>query len=131
KVVNDSPGSLTSSLRPVKPPQTALEPTDTASSAPRELIDLQLHWDTGEIGQMVRACSGCGACRAQDASVRMCPIFRFGPVEESSPRAKANLMRGILTGHLDPELIKSDDFKDVADLCVNCQQCRLECPAGV
>lgn len=131
KVVNDSPASLTSSLRPVKVPQTAQEPADAAAVPSGELIDLQLHWETGEIAQMVRACNGCGACRAQDASVRMCPIFRFGPVEESSPRAKANLMRGILTGHLDPQLIKSDDFKEVADLCVNCQQCRLECPAGV
>ncbi|HWB08145.1 MAG TPA: anaerobic glycerol-3-phosphate dehydrogenase subunit C [Pirellulales bacterium] len=140
KVVNESPGSLISYLRPVKPPQSVQAPDiaevpqdDPAPHelAPREIIDLQLHWDPGEIHQIARACNGCGSCRAQDASVRMCPIFRFGQAEESSPRAKANLMRGILTGQLKPELIKSDDFKDVADLCVNCQQCRLECPAGV
>jgi FAD/FMN-containing dehydrogenase/Fe-S oxidoreductase len=131
KVVNDSPLPLVSFLRPVTAPQTVLEPPLAAPTAPPELIDLQLHWDAGEIHQIARACNGCGSCRAQDASVRMCPIFRFGQIEESSPRAKANLMRGILTGQLKPELIKSDDFKDVADLCVNCQQCRLECPAGV
>ncbi|HET6884193.1 MAG TPA: anaerobic glycerol-3-phosphate dehydrogenase subunit C [Pirellulales bacterium] len=134
KVVSDSPASLTSSLRPVKPPETVVGPTEEAAlpaNPPRDLIELQLQWSAGEIAQMTRACNGCGSCRAQDVSVRMCPIFRFGQVEESSPRAKANLMRGILTGELDPELIKSDDFKEVADLCVNCQQCRLECPAGV
>lgn len=132
KVVAEAPASLTSHLRPVRPPQTLLaaengEPAET----PGQLIDLQLQWGDGEIAHMVRACNGCGSCRAQDASVRMCPIFRFGQLEEHSPRAKANLMRGILTGQLDPELIKTDDFKDIADLCVNCQQCRLECPAGV
>ena len=25
----------------------------------------------------------------------------------------------------------TDDFKQVADLCVNCHQCRQECPANV
>jgi Fe-S oxidoreductase len=61
----------------------------------------------------------------------MCPIFRFAPAEESSPRAKANLLRGILTGALPPTTLTSDEFKAVTDLCVNCHQCRLECPATV
>ncbi|HVX11867.1 MAG TPA: anaerobic glycerol-3-phosphate dehydrogenase subunit C [Pirellulales bacterium] len=133
KVVSDAPAPLTSCLRAFKPPQTAAKPEEAAAGngAPRELVELQLQWGAGEILQMARACNGCGSCRAQDASVRMCPIFRFGQVEENSPRAKANLMRGILSGQLDADLIKTDSFKDVADLCVNCQQCRLECPAGV
>jgi Fe-S oxidoreductase len=61
----------------------------------------------------------------------MCPIFRFAPAEEASPRAKANLMRGILSGGLDPSALASDELKAVADLCVNCHMCRLECPAGI
>ena len=61
----------------------------------------------------------------------MCPIFRFAPAEEASPRAKANLIRGVLTGQLPADAIRKPDFKAVADLCVNCQMCRLECPAGV
>lgn len=132
KVVADVPASLTSHLRPANPPDTPPAAVNGAAARPpRELIELQLQWGDGEIRQIARSCNGCGACRAQDASVRMCPIFRFGQVEENSPRAKANLMRGILDGQIDPELIKTDDFKEIADLCVNCQQCRLECPAGV
>ncbi len=61
----------------------------------------------------------------------MCPIFRFMPTEEASPRAKANLLRGVLTGTLDLGALTSDEFKAVADLCVHCHACRLECPAGV
>ena len=61
----------------------------------------------------------------------MCPIFRFVPTEEASPRAKANLLRGVLTGTLDLSVLTSDEFKAVADLCVHCHSCRLECPAGV
>ncbi len=40
-------------------------------------------------------------------------------------------MRGILSGQLDPNTITGDDFKKVADLCVNCHMCRVECPASV
>ena len=40
-------------------------------------------------------------------------------------------MRGIVTGELDPQLLTQDEFKDVVDLCFNCHQCRLECPASV
>ncbi len=61
----------------------------------------------------------------------MCPIFRFAPAEESSPRAKANLIRSILTGELPLTTLTTDDFKAVTDLCVNCHMCRLECPASV
>ena len=61
----------------------------------------------------------------------MCPVFRLAPREEASPRAKANLMRALVTGHIPPESLTQDEVKSIADLCVNCHQCRLECPAGV
>lgn len=95
------------------------------------LIELQLNWQPGEFESTVRACSGCGACRAQTSDVRMCPVFRIAPQEESSPRAKANVLRGVLTGELPPTMMADDELKAVADLCVNCHMCRLECPAAV
>ena len=61
----------------------------------------------------------------------MCPIFRIAPSEEASPRAKANLLRGVLTGRLGLSSLTSDEFKTIADLCVHCHMCRLECPASV
>jgi Fe-S oxidoreductase len=61
----------------------------------------------------------------------MCPIFRLAPSEEASPRAKANVMRAVIAGELDPLDLAKDELKGIADLCVNCHQCRLECPAGV
>ncbi|HEX4128478.1 MAG TPA: anaerobic glycerol-3-phosphate dehydrogenase subunit C [Pirellulales bacterium] len=99
--------------------------------AQREMVDLQLKWSAADMGQMARACNGCGACRSQAAETRMCPIFRFAPSEEASPRAKANLVQAVLSGQLEPEAMLKDDFKAVADLCVNCKMCRLECPATI
>ena len=130
KIVNGA-GHLTDHLRPLQPAPVEAEASETADPAPPELIDLQLRWSDDEIEHTARSCNGCGACRSQAAGVRMCPVFRFAPSEEASPRAKANLMRGVLNGQLDPASIQTDDFKAVADLCVNCQMCRLECPAGV
>jgi len=127
----DGAGRLTDHLRPLQPAPVEAEASETADPAPPELIDLQLRWSDDEIEHTARSCNGCGACRSQAAGVRMCPVFRFAPSEEASPRAKANLMRGVLNGQLDPASIQTDDFKAVADLCVNCQMCRLECPAGV
>jgi Fe-S oxidoreductase len=46
----------------------------------------------------------------------MCPIFRVAPGEEASPRAKANLMRAVLEGQVDPTFLSSDEAKAVADL---------------
>ena len=132
KIVGDSLPTLTHDLRPLTAESAPVDSEEQAApDAERELIKLQLTWSPDAILQTANSCNGCGVCRAQSADVRMCPIFRFAPAEEASPRAKANLMRSLLTGRLDPESVKTDEFKAVADLCVNCQQCRLECPAGV
>ncbi len=135
KIVSDEVDLLTRNLRhltcpstPESEPTTGAEPA-TTNSTPG--ATWQLNWSGEVIAQTARDCNGCGACRSQLSDVRMCPIFRFAPAEESSPRAKANLMRGILTGQLPPTTLTSDEFKSVTDLCVNCHMCRLECPAGV
>ncbi len=141
RVVTDLPQPIHNNLRPVEvaahlessspaallEEETELPAADTAT--PR--IDLQLAWSADELAYTARSCNGCGRCRTLSADQRMCPIFRFAPREEASPRAKANLMRGVLTGRLDAEELTGDDLKEIADLCVNCHQCRLECPASV
>ncbi len=143
KVVADMPQPLTKNLRlvvavPAVSRQTGVQPVavDTAAAESSTLvssgpIELQLVWKQEDIAFTARTCNGCGRCRTQSPGERMCPIFRFAPAEEASPRAKANLMRAILTGRLDPTELAGDTLKSVADLCVNCHQCRLECPANV
>jgi Fe-S oxidoreductase len=136
KIVGDDPELLTSNLRKlVVPPapadETATDGAEKQPANPAAPQTWQLHWSSEDIAHAARDCNGCGACRSQLNDVRMCPIFRFAPAEESSPRAKANLMRAILTGQLPLTTITSDDFKAITDLCVNCHMCRLECPASV
>lgn len=58
-------------------------------------------------------------------------MFRVASAEESSPRAKVALIRGVLTGRLDLTSLSSDEFKRIADLCFHCHMCRRECPSEV
>ncbi len=128
------------------PPLTATtgtsEPIETGNGKARrrqrrgampalKVIEPQLNWGLGELSAVAASCNGCGRCRTASPDERMCPIFRLNPIEEASPRAKANLMRNFLNANISPSELNSGELKEIADLCVNCHQCRLECPAGV
>lgn len=105
--------------------------TPVLSNEPSAVVDLKLNWSREDVEEAAWACNGCAACRTQSEGARMCPIFRYAPREEASPRAKANLARAVLNGQLPPEALATEVARDVADLCVHCCQCRSECPASV
>jgi ferredoxin len=112
----------------------APQPTDELIDQPgqlRNLVELQLNWHPERLVDAAADCNRCGECRTQAGPERMCPIFRFAPAEEASPRAKANLVRGLLTGEIPLTRLSSEPLKQVLDLCVHCHSCRLECPARV
>jgi len=123
-------------LRHLSPPLRKSESAPPADAEPpspelRNLVELQMNWEPARVLDAAAACNRCGQCRTQSPELRMCPLFRAAPAEEASPRAKANLIRGVLSGALDLNLLGSDAFKSVADLCIHCHCCRLECPSGV
>jgi FAD/FMN-containing dehydrogenase/Fe-S oxidoreductase len=90
-----------------------------------------LHWEGGAIRREMATCNGCGQCRTSTPSQRMCPVFRASHAEAASPRAKANLLRELLQEGSDRPPLSADEVRAVADLCVNCKMCALECPAHV
>ncbi|MFK7817222.1 MAG: FAD-binding and (Fe-S)-binding domain-containing protein, partial [Planctomycetaceae bacterium] len=94
------------------------------------ISDLQLTWTPAQISQTLLRCNGCAVCRTQEEETRMCPFFRTAPDELASPRARANIVRGLLTSG-DPETFASDELKSLTDLCFNCKQCEDECPSHV
>jgi FAD/FMN-containing dehydrogenase/Fe-S oxidoreductase len=103
----------------------ALDPDDTSQAANA------LRWLPDEVRTEVANCNGCGECRTEASSQRMCPIFRATHAEAATPRAKANLMRHLLRADTDSRQLSSDDVRAVADLCVNCKMCARECRAHV
>lgn len=113
--------------RPAWPLRTA--PT---SSLPLPI----LKWEGTSPLEQVGACNGCGDCRSLAPGGRMCPTFRVTHQEAATPRAKANLLRRILSGDPDrgespvvPGDLARDDVRQVSDLCINCRMCETECPA--
>ncbi|HUP79823.1 MAG TPA: 4Fe-4S dicluster domain-containing protein, partial [Pirellula sp.] len=91
-----------------------------------------LEWpESQSLEATANACNGCGRCRTNAPAERMCPMFRLTRGEEASPRAKANLLRGLLSGKLPIHLAESDEMKSIADLCFHCHQCKIDCPASV
>ncbi|MCH7987668.1 MAG: anaerobic glycerol-3-phosphate dehydrogenase subunit C [Planctomycetes bacterium] len=118
KIVSDDPHITMRNIRP-------------ATGSVPETIPLQLQWNTDELTEATLRCNGCGTCRTQSPELRMCPFFRFDSSERNSPRAKANLIRNVLNGVLDPLDLSTETTKELADLCFNCKQCQLECPSNV
>jgi FAD/FMN-containing dehydrogenase/Fe-S oxidoreductase len=96
-----------------------------------EVLDPQLTWQPAVLTGEVETCNGCGSCRSRDLSSRMCPLFREQPSEEASPRAKASLLARVLDGSLSASALESEAARDLADLCFNCHQCRVDCPTSV
>lgn len=83
-------------------------------------------FDEEALRNEVEACHGCGKCRSY------CPLAMETDDESYLGRAKANLLRELISGTLDPKsFLESDDLKKVMDGCVNCKRCLTECPTGV
>jgi Fe-S oxidoreductase len=57
--------------------------------------------------------------------------MRVGKEEKYSARAKANLLRGVISGRLDASYLLDAEFKSNLDLCISCEQCLVECPTQV
>lgn len=90
-----------------------------------EYLPTQTHFAEPEWRMEIEKCHGCGACQ------NYCPVAKATHWEESSARAKANLLMAVIRGEIDPTRLETDELKTVADLCFNCKLCLTECPTAV
>lgn len=81
-------------------------------------------FDSGQVRAEIEKCHACGLCRTA------CPVNINLPQEVASPRAKATILKGFISGQLDKNLFSDPSIKEILDLCVNCKSCRVECPTG-
>ncbi len=79
------------------------------------------------------ACTGVGECRKTHLSGgTMCPSYMATRNEQDSTRARANMLRQVLTHPRDvANPWDSEEVKGVMDLCLSCKACKSECPSNV
>jgi hypothetical protein len=93
-------------------------------------------FDFSDVMGVVRAtekCNGSGDCRKGPlAGGTMCPSYMATREEKHTTRARANILRQILTDPRDAaNPFDSGEIMEVMDLCLSCKACKSECPSSV
>ena len=89
-----------------------------------------LRWEKG-LADEVEKCHGCSKCTTVTTATRMCPFYKFTRREEATPKAKANILRALISGAVTERTLFENTFQAVIKLCANCGSCYHECPSGV
>jgi len=78
-------------------------------------------------------CNGVGECRKTHLmGGTMCPSFMATRNEQDTTRARANMLRHVLTEAREGmNAWDSEQVKAVMDLCLSCKGCKSECPSNV
>ena len=91
----------------------------------------------------IEQCNGAGDCRKSNLiGGTLCPAFKVSGDETKATRARANILREILTRgwgseaftqalKKDKSILKSEELAEVLDSCLACKGCRSECPSNV
>ena len=77
-------------------------------------------------------CNGSGDCRKSHLmGGTMCPSYMATRNERDTTRARANILREVLTNSPKANPFDSDEIVPVMDLCLSCKGCKAECPSNV
>ncbi|MEN8912403.1 MAG: FAD-linked oxidase C-terminal domain-containing protein, partial [Polaribacter sp.] len=88
--------------------------------------------DSEGILKLAEKCNGSGDCRKPaSAGGTMCPSYRATKNEKDTTRARANMLREVLTNNEAKNKFDSAELKEVFDLCLSCKACASECPSNV
>lgn len=75
----------------------------------------------------IEQCNGAGDCRKSNIiGGTLCPAYKVSGDELKTTRARANVLREILTRGGDDQLIKEE-----LNSCMSCKGCKSECPSNV
>ncbi len=82
--------------------------------------------------QHAEQCNGSGDCRKSHlAGGTMCPSYMATRNEADTTRARANMLREMLTRSGKENPFDHEEIKQVMDLCLSCKGCKAECPSSV
>lgn len=81
--------------------------------------------------RLAEKCSGSGDCKKTALTGgTMCPSFMATLDEKDSTRARANMLRQILSEPAENPY-SNPELNEILDLCLSCKGCQTECPSGV
>ena len=97
-----------------------------------EIETIQDFSDSEGILKLAEKCNGSGDCRkSPEAGGTLCPSYRATKNESETTRARANMLREVLTNNTAQNKFDSIELKQVLDLCLSCKACATECPSNV
>ena len=77
-------------------------------------------------------CNGSGDCRNTVITGRwMCPSYMALKDEQTTTRARANILREFLTNSSKSNPFDHQEIYGIMDLCLSCKACKSECPSNV
>lgn len=96
-------------------------------------FDTALDFDvTNGLLRAAEQCNGSGDCRKTHLSGgTMCPSYMATKNEKDTTRARANILREVLTNSTQENPFDNEEIKEVMDLCLSCKGCKSECPSNV
>lgn len=97
--------------------------------------DIETIFDFSSNLGIIRAaeqCNGSGDCRKSEVFAgTMCPSYQATRNEKDTTRARANILREMLTHSTKENRFNHKEVLDVMDLCLSCKGCKAECPSNV
>jgi len=80
----------------------------------------------------IEQCNGSGDCRKSAImGGTMCPSYMATRDEQTTTRARANILREYYISNGNIKSISIGEVYDVLDLCLSCKGCKSECPSNV
>jgi len=88
--------------------------------------------EAGGFIRMAEKCNGSGDCRKSALmGGTMCPSFMATRDENTTTRARANMLRELIGRADGRDPFNRKELYDVLDLCLSCKGCKSECPSNV
>lgn len=101
----------------------------------RPVKEIDTIFDFSREGGLLRAaekCNGSGDCRKTELiGGTMCPSYMASREENTTTRARANILREYITNSNKSNPLNHKEIYDVLDLCLSCKACKAECPSNV
>jgi FAD/FMN-containing dehydrogenase/Fe-S oxidoreductase len=103
-----------------------------ANQAVREFATVFNFSDSKGVLRAAEQCNGSGDCRKSHLmGGTMCPSYMATRDEKDTTRARANILREVLSRSEKANPFDSDEIASVMDLCLSCKGCKAECPSNV